>query len=72
MRHCLALLGQRTFGRLCLFEGLTFRLVFAFLMVFTDLWGIVKMLFTSVKVVTKSNTSTDVLPPVVVCGLMNV
>lgn len=72
MRHCLALLGQRTLGRLCLSEGLTLRLVFAYLKVFTVLWGMAKKKSTSVKVVTKSTPGIDVLPPVVACGLLNV
>jgi len=42
MRHCLALLGQRALGRLCLSEGLILRLVFAYLKVFTVLWGMAK------------------------------
>ena len=72
MRLCLALLGQRTVGRLCLSVSLITRMVFVYLQVFAVLSGMTKKNSTSAKVVIKSITGTDVLPLVVACRLFGV
>ncbi len=72
MRLCLGLFGQGTLGRLCLSVRLIPQLVFAFLKVFTALWGMAKRISISGKVATKSTPAIDVSTPMVGYQLLGV
>jgi len=72
MSFYLALLGQRTVGRLCLSVGLIPRIVFVYLQVFAVLSGMTNKNSTSAKVVTNSIAVACVLPLVVACRLFGV